>query len=238
MAGQNKNDKSGYIKSYRSTTQKGWYKKSEYFHLWHHLLYKANYQDNEWLYKNKLFKVKRGQFITSRKSLALETGINESMIERILKCFEIEQQIEQQNLFISRLISILNYDVYQEDEQQDEQQVNSKRTLTKKVKKVKKNNTDDLKKKSPEEKFFLFWECYHEITLKEKTDKEPAFRKWKRLTLSQQQDAYKGIEKYADWCKRKYGNSNYIKKARTYLNDKTWEDDLTIKRDPSKIYVE
>jgi len=124
------NYQSGWVRSYRSIMQKGWYKKSEYFHLWHHLLYKANHKPNEWIHKNNVMKVDRGQFITSRKSLSDETGINESKVERILKCFENEQQIEQQNLYTSRLISILNYNNYQKGEQANEQQVNSKRTAS------------------------------------------------------------------------------------------------------------
>ena len=131
-----------------------WYTKSEYVHLWVHLVMKANHEPNEWLYKDKSFKVNRGQFVTSRKSLAKETGINPSKVERILKTFKIEQQIEQQNLFTSRLITILNYNVYQKSEQQTEQPVNSKRTASeqqvntnKEDKKVKKDNKEREKKK-------------------------------------------------------------------------------------------
>lgn len=120
----------GWVKLFRSLSRKGWYKKSDYIHLWIHLLLKVNYKENEWLYKNKIFKVKEGQFITSRKTLSMETGINESKIERILKCFENEQQIEQQNMHTSRLISIINWQQYQIKEQQIEQQVNSKRTAS------------------------------------------------------------------------------------------------------------
>ena len=100
--------------------------KSDFVHLWVHILIKANHKGNEWMYKNEIFQVKRGQFITSRKSLSAETGINTSKIDRILKCFESEQQIEQQNLFTSRLVSILNYEIYQTSEPQ----VNSKRTAS------------------------------------------------------------------------------------------------------------
>lgn len=128
IAEPKENYSSGYIKLYRSLKNKGWYKKSEYVHLWLHLLLKANHCQKEWLYKNKSFAVKPGQFITSRKALSYETGINQSQIERILKCFEIEQQIEQQNLFTSRLITITYWDEYQKPEQQIEQQNNSKIT--------------------------------------------------------------------------------------------------------------
>ena len=46
-------------------------------------------------------------------------------MERILNCFESEQQIEQQNNSKFRIISICNWDKYQNNEQQIEQPVNS-----------------------------------------------------------------------------------------------------------------
>ena len=55
---------------------------------------KANWKDNAILFKGEKFIVKRGQFVSSRKQLAKETGIQESKIERILNTFKSEQQIE------------------------------------------------------------------------------------------------------------------------------------------------
>lgn len=120
----------GWIKLFRSTQNKAWYRKPEYLALWVHLLFKANHKGKSWLYKNQPYNVKRGQFITSRDSLVKETGIERNKIERILKCFENEQQIEQQNLSTSRLISIINYDTYQNNEQDFEQRVSSKRAAS------------------------------------------------------------------------------------------------------------
>jgi len=134
---------SGWVKLYRSLTKKGFYKKSDYVHLWIHILLKANHEPNEWIYKNQTMKVKRGQFITSRKSLSAETGINGSKVERILKHLEIEQQIEQQNLFSSRLITIVNYSQYQKSEQQSEQPVNSEWTASEQPVNTNKNDKND-----------------------------------------------------------------------------------------------
>ena len=121
----------GWVKMYRKILNKGWYKKSHYVHLWNHLLLKANHQDNEFWFNGKNMIVKKGQFITGRKKLNMETGINESKIERILKFFEKnEHQIEQQKTNKNRLITILNWNEYQSIEQQIEQQVNNKRTTT------------------------------------------------------------------------------------------------------------
>lgn len=120
----------GWIAIHRRIIKKGWFKEPDYLALWILLLLKASFTENEWLYKGEIQKVNRGQFVTSRKNLALESGIQESKIERILKCFESEQQIEQQMNSKNRLITINNYNLYQKNEQQNEQQMNTKRTAS------------------------------------------------------------------------------------------------------------
>ena len=118
----------GWIKIHRSITEKGWFCKPDYVQLWIHLLVMANFKDSEYLWNGKVIILKRGQLITGRKSLSSKTGISESKIQRILKCFENEHQIEQQTTSTSRLISILNYEKYQSSEQPFEQQMNNERT--------------------------------------------------------------------------------------------------------------
>jgi hypothetical protein len=118
----------GYVRLYRSLENKAWYKKSEYVHLWIHLFIKATRKDREDWFAGEPITLKPGQFITGRKKLASETGIQESKIERILKCFQTDQQIEQLGSNTSRLISIRNWHLYQNVEQPNEQQMNNGRT--------------------------------------------------------------------------------------------------------------
>lgn len=122
----------GWIKLHRQLMDKAFYSKdSEKVHLWIHLLMKANHHDREEYLGGKPIQCKSGQFTTGRKQLSMETGICESKIERILSNFEkIEQQIEQRKTSVNRLISILNWSIYQESEQQFEQQVNNDRTTS------------------------------------------------------------------------------------------------------------
>ncbi len=109
------NDKqnTGFVLVFRSVNKKGWYKDSEYVHLWFHLLLKANHTQTEILHDGKVVKLQPGQFVTGREVLATETGIHPSKITRVLKCFEIEQQIEQQTSSKYRIITVLNWDEYQ-----------------------------------------------------------------------------------------------------------------------------
>lgn len=71
-----------------------------------------------------------GQLLTGRKSISSKLKVSESKVQRILKTFEIEQQIEQQTTPRNRLISVLNWNQYQKNEQLFEQQLNNKRTTT------------------------------------------------------------------------------------------------------------
>lgn len=103
----------GYVKIYRRLTDKSWYKKSNYIHLWLHILLKCNHKENEFDWNGQTIIVKPGQFITGKPKLSEETGIPESTIERILNRFEREQQIEQQKTNKYRLIAVKNWDKYQ-----------------------------------------------------------------------------------------------------------------------------
>lgn len=122
----------GFIKIMRELKDKTFYSKdSEKVHLWLHLLLSANWKEKEELLGGKPILCKAGQFTTGRKQLSIQTGINESKIERILTYFEkIEQQIEQQKTNTNRLISILNWDKFQLIEQPIKQRVNNKRTTS------------------------------------------------------------------------------------------------------------
>ena len=116
----------GWISLHRKLLDNPLFKDPQALTLWVYLLLRANHSNTKALIGNKTIPIQRGQFLTGRKSLSASTGINESKIERLLKLFKSEQQIEQQTFTKFRLISIVNYEQYQSSEQQ----LNSKRTTT------------------------------------------------------------------------------------------------------------
>ena len=151
---ENKNQ--GYISIYRSLQDKSWYSNPDYLALWIHLLLSANHKDR---FSGDTL-IKRGQLKTGRKQLAEKTGINESKIERILKFFEeSEQQIEQQKTNKFRLITINNFDEYQNVNSKvnnTAQQSNSKTTTKNTNNNVNKDNNSnkkDISKKESKTKF-------------------------------------------------------------------------------------
>lgn len=104
----------GWIKLHRKLIDKGYYKNSQYVHLWVHLLLLANHKEHEFMWNGSMIMVKEGQIITGRKELSNATGIPETTIERILKMLENEHQIGQQKTNKYRVITILNWKEHQE----------------------------------------------------------------------------------------------------------------------------
>ena len=225
------NQKQGWVSIYRSTINKSWYKKSEYIHLWVHLLLKSNHVDKEFWFNGKTIIVKKGSFITGRKILSDETGINESKIERILKTFENEQQIEQQKSNRNRIISVVSWDLYQQNEQQNEQQLNNKRTTTEQQLNTNNNNNnnnninnDNKDKKETVFSFQEFWNVYP--TKKGKSESEKKYDKLEekdRLIIKNTINDFVNDKPFKD-----YSHPNPL----TYINQKRWLDNVDeIKKD-------
>ena len=105
-------------------------KDSDYLSVWIYILLNSTHKEYDTLFKGERITLQIGQLITGRKSISEKLKINESKVQRILKTLENEQQIEQQNGNKNRLITILSWDKYQQDEQQTEQQVNNNRTTS------------------------------------------------------------------------------------------------------------
>lgn len=99
-----------------------------YLSVWIHLLLLANHSDQKKLINGNPVTIRRGQVMTSRKSLSRKTGVQQSKLERILRRFKSDQQIEQESFSKYRVISIINWPKYQGGEQENDQQMNSKRT--------------------------------------------------------------------------------------------------------------
>ena len=120
--------KNGYVKLYRSILDKPYSKKPEYVWMWCYMLLKATFKEINQMVGNKIVHLKPGQFVTGRKVMSRETGVQEMKCIRILKCFESEHQIEQQKTNKYTVITIKNWRKFQSLEQQNEQHLNNKRT--------------------------------------------------------------------------------------------------------------
>ncbi len=185
----------GWISTYRKILENPIVcKDSDYFAVWMYLLLNATHKESPAIFnKNKII-LKKGQLITGRKVIAEKFNISESKVQRILKIFEIEQQIEQQTCSQNRLISIINWNEYQQNEQQIEQQVNNERTTNEQQ--MNTNNNDNNifnlfnnnKLKENAGKDFVGFEEGDEISIFLKTKGINSIEEYKKLDKSKQDE--------------------------------------------------
>lgn len=100
----------GHIKIDRKILAWEWYKNINTKVLFFHLLLRANWKDGRFEGKE----IKRGSFVTSVKSLSKETALTEDEIRTALKHLETTGEITKQTTNKNTVISIVNYDIYQD----------------------------------------------------------------------------------------------------------------------------
>lgn len=106
------------------------FKDSDHVAVWLYLLLNATHTETCAIFKGEKITLNPGQLITGRKSISEKLSVSESKVQRILKAFESEHQIEQRPSNKNRLISIKNWGKYQNCEQQNERPVNNQRTTS------------------------------------------------------------------------------------------------------------
>ena len=67
-----------------------------------------------------------------------------------------------------------------------------------------------------------FWDLYHSISKKLKSDLQPSIKHWDKLTEIEKEKAKSNIQSYVD----SVNDPKYIVKARTYLADKKFNDEF------------
>lgn len=146
-------DTNGWVRFYRKMLDNPIIcKDSDHFYLWAYLLLNATHKEIPVLFNGKKTMLQPGQLITGRKVISENTGISESKVQRILKLFKSEQQIEQLTNRHNRLITILAWNEYQQSEQQNEQVVNNQRTTSEQPVNTNKNVKNEKKVRSKERK--------------------------------------------------------------------------------------
>lgn len=119
----------GWIKLHRSIIDNAFCSKSlERMGFWIYLLTRANHTDKAFYHGNQKVTVRKGQLLSGRKIMASDCHVSEMKISRWLSDMVLLQQIEQQTTNKYRIITILNWNRYQDSEHPIEQQMNNKRT--------------------------------------------------------------------------------------------------------------
>jgi hypothetical protein len=136
-----------WIKIYRGMLDWEWFEFSEMVHLFLYLLLKANIEDKNW----RGVLIKRGQLATSNATLRKDLHLTERQIRTCIKRLISTKEITYQATNKYVIITICNYERYQEnktisDEQNDEQATikgrasDEQATTTKEIKNIRINS--------------------------------------------------------------------------------------------------
>lgn len=219
----------GYVKIHRQMLSNPIVcKDTDHIAVWIYLLLNATHAEQDVFFNGRRVRLRPGQLITGRKSISSELMITESKVQRILKRFEIEQQIEQQTCTKNRLISLLNWDKYQSSEQRNEQQVNNERTTSEQQ--VNTNKNERMKEcKKENKKLLCSPEVEREIVETNNVDtRDEDFAKIYAIYPKQRGKA-KAFEYYCGWLKGRSINGRTVRltnrqmyiAVRAYVNERT-----------------
>lgn len=150
----------GYIKLHRKMTRWEWYQEPNTFRLFIHLLLTVNYEDKKW--QGKV--IKRGQRVCSYPVLAGELKLSVMQIRTAIKKLKLTGEITVEITNEYSIISIVNYEWYQDEQQATQQSDNrqitvgqqSDNTYGRKIKKDKENKEYKEYKEIYKEKFDSF----------------------------------------------------------------------------------
>lgn len=134
----------GFIKLHRSLLKWEWYDDANTVRLFIHLLLTANYEDRNW----RGVDIKRGQRIISRAKLSKELKISERSVRTALNHLISTGEVSSETTSQYTVITVKNYNYYQQNDQQNDQRPTSDRPATdhkeRKIKKDKKAKEDIL----------------------------------------------------------------------------------------------
>ncbi len=181
------------------------------------LLMLANHNEKEWLWQGNKFKAKPGQFITSINSIAKRAGVSKQNVRSALVKFEKLEFLTNQSTKTGRLITIINWGLYQGGNEGDNKATNKEVTKHQqrgnKALTPNKNNKND-KNKNIGDFFENIWSLYPNKKGKGKISDKQKERLYKLGfdTLKTCIDRYKKSKE--DWQKWQYGstffNSGYV----------------------------
>lgn len=106
---------SGWFKTYRSICDSAVFQDPKVLKLWIYILANAEYKDYTTITNGGIVSVKKGQLITGRKKLSLETDFSEEQIRRMLKILSDLGNIEIKTTNKYSVITVVNWGKYQDD---------------------------------------------------------------------------------------------------------------------------
>jgi len=223
----------GWIKLHRRLLDQPRFDDPAWLSVWIYLLLNATHQPVEKVFDGRLVTLRPGQLITGRHVIAAKTGVHPSKVYRVLEMLKSEQQIEQRAGTKSSILTVLNWQSYQQPEQQIEQQASSRRAASEQQLNTiqEEGETEEAKKENKSTpaphatEFAEFWDAYPK-----KVDRASAERAFSKLAdpaaLLPIMLKTLEVQKQSSQWKNEHGR--FIPHPATWLNGHRWEDDPAV----------
>ncbi len=201
----------GYVKLWRRSLDAGWVRNHKLWAFWTYCLMKASHKEYDAIVGLQVVHLMPGQFIFGLRVASEETGLTIREIRTILEFLEKAGNVTRKTTNKFSIITIVNWNTYQNEENENDTQ-NDKQVAT--YKNVKKENIYTSN-------FLTFWQAYPR-----KVGKDAAWKAWKKRNgdlppldeLLSILELHKHSEQWQD--------KKYIPHASTWLNQGRWEDEI------------
>ena len=243
------NKAGGFITLHRQILDWEWYRNSNTKDLFLHLLLTANFTDGKFEGRT----IRRGQLVTSLTGLSVQLGLTVRQIRVSLEHLEMTGEVTSQSFNRYRVITIVKYDEYQNDDKQNDRQMTGETAgkrqaddkqmtgeMTSKCQQYNNDNNNNKvtrkQNKTPTESidtdqalaFDSFWKEYPN-----RVAKQNALKAWKKLKVDPEllEKIMTGLSRWKASDEWSRDGGRYIPHPATWLNGKRWEDEVKPKAD-------
>ena len=211
----------GYIKVWRKTIDSGWLQNHKLCSFWLWCLLKASHKEYDLIVGCQKVHLMPGDFVFGLNKASEELAMSIRSIRTILAFLKTSQNLTIKTTNKFSVISIVNWDIYQQTETTNDNQNDKPPTSYRQAT----DNKQTHKHKSTKEytsDFLQFYDAYPKHI-----GREPAWKAWQKLNgsrpnLSTLITKINEMKKSEDWTK---DNGKFIPHPATWLNQKRWEDE-------------
>ncbi|MBZ4651329.1 MAG: Phage protein [Proteiniphilum sp.] len=223
MAGDETN--SGWISIYRRIREHWIWQDPVKFKWWIDIILTVNHEDKKVNIGMRLIECKRGQAVMSLRNWADRWKVSRDSTRNFLELLKKDGMITTENLINTTRITVCNYDDYQgglrTSQTQTERQPNASQTPADTNNNFNNSNniiSEDAISKIDVYPFDEFWNDYD----KKRGSKEKLIKKWNKISDSEKLKIKEHIPIY----KKAQPDKVFRKDPETFLNNKSWNDEI------------
>lgn len=198
-------------------------KKREFteFEAWLDMIMTVNFADAKVKLGNDVFVCLRGQSLLSLESWGQRWRWHKSKVRRFFEVLKKEAMITTENLEKTTRLTICKYDLYQDSRNTSETHLKQTRNASETRLTPREEEEERKEEKRINIGFAVFWDMYD----KKVGEKSKLEKKWEDLSDKDRMAIIEYIPKY----KSANPDKAYRKDPQTFLNNKSWNDEIIIK---------